>query len=162
MSLLWVQVHTGQVWPCTAYYRMAFSCWTLIMFSELNHLGALSLWGNSGWDLVDSSEGRRRRGRRPSGNRKNCCKTGWKERFSRGGKEKQEPKQSKCWRSEIGARLEDSPTWSRGWRGQGKARHDLAKLCAADRAGFTANPEARICYFSALLCNNKRVSSETA
>lgn len=44
----------------------------------------------------------------------------------------------KCWRSEIGIRLEDSQTWGkdavRG--GQEKARDDVAKLHAADTTGL--------------------------
>lgn len=149
-----------RICPRTAYYRTAFSSWTLITLSDLNQLAVLSLWGNSGWNSVDSSEGRRRDDRKPHGNLKNFCKITWKEGASRDGKEKPEPKQSKCWRSETGVRLEDSQTWGKGCRGPGKARDDMARLGSAGRAGLL--PALRPGSAISLHCNEKCSSSEPA
>lgn len=39
-------------------------------------------------------------------------------------------------RREFGVRLEDSQTWDKGCRGQGKARGGTAEVCAVDRPGL--------------------------
>lgn len=82
--------------------------------------------GNDGWDLVDSSE-----------RREDVAEDIMEEFLQKKDgrfREKKEPKQTKCWRSEVGVRLEESPTLGKGCRGQGKAQNDVAKLCADDRA----------------------------
>lgn len=124
-------------------------------------LGAPGLWENRAWDWADCSKGRRKHDKRHSGNWKNFCEIGWQERFSRGGKAKQEQNQRNCWGSEIGIRLEDSQRHRVRDTGVklklGMIQQNYALLIWGRLA---ASPKAWICYFSTLLCSEKHLSSE--